>query len=313
MSGVILKGRKIERCPMCGYDKFYLDEERGELVCMRCGYVIEESMIDYGREWRIFEDESSSRELIRAGKPVSYSKVDLGLTTSFGRGSDFSKLSPEDREKFAELQRWQQILTSSSERNLKHAIRELNRLASIFNLSEVIKEEASKLYRQAVEKNLVRGRSVENVVAACIYIASRIHGLPLTLNEIAEVSGLSKKEIGKTFRYLYKQLRLKVPPATARDYIYKFGNQLGLSQKTISKALELLSEAEKQGLTSGKGPTGVAAACLYIASLLTGEKKTQGQVAEVARVTEVTIRNRYKELVSKLGLEEKLRRLESLE
>lgn len=157
---------------------------------------------------------------------------------------------------------------------------------------------------EAVRKGLIRGRSIEAVIAACVYAACRLLKVPRTLDEIADVSRVDKKEIGRSFRFIARHLNLTPKKLFVKptDYVNKFADELGLSEKVRRRAIEILEEAYQRGLTSGKSPAGLVAAALYIASLMEGEKRTQREVAEVARVTEVTVRNRYKELVEKLNL-----------
>ena len=166
-----------------------------------------------------------------------------------------------------------------------------------------VREAAAMVYRRAVEKNLIRGRSIEGVTAAAVYAACRQCGVPRTLDEVAAASKVDRKEIGRTYRFIARELILKLMPTSPQDYTARFCSKLALSEDIKSKALEILQQAENKELTSGRGPTGVAAAAIYIASILCGERKTQREVADIAGVTEVTIRNRYKELAEKLDLD----------
>jgi len=148
---------------------------------------------------------------------------------------------------------------------------------------------------------------MESVIAACVYGACRIYKVPRTLDEISHASNIERKEIGRTYRFIARKLTMKIKPSSPRDYISRFASILHLSPKTQADALKILKKAETAELTSGRGPAGIAAAALYIASLLNNEKKTQREVADVAGITEVTIRNRYKELLGKLKVSEKLK------
>ena len=301
-------------CPICGSTDLIWDRKRGEVICKRCGAVIEENMIDYSQEWREFSSEGTGESRRRTGSPLSGAKYDFGTSTKIGQATDLSKLSPSQRRKATRMSTWQRRISTASERNLKAATGELKRAASALHLPNIVVNEAADIYRRATKKELVRGRSMPSVVAGSIYAACRIHGIPRTLDEIAEAfPGLTKKDIGKTYRFICRELNIKILPTSPLDYIHRFGSELGVSQKTITEAVRLMKEAEKKEITSGKGPMGIAAAALYIAALLMGEKKTQREVADVANVTEVTIRNRYKELVEKLKLENKLKKLKELE
>ena len=185
---------------------------------------------------------------------------------------------------------------------LKVALAELKRVSSFLKLPKSVEEEAARIYRAAVQKGLVRGRSMESVVAGALYAACRRHEVPRTLDEMSEASGIEKKEIGRTYRFITRELEVTVKPSNPADYIPRFASALKLTAETQSKAVEILEMARDIELTSGRGPTGIAAAALYVASLVHGEKRTQREVADVAGVTEVTIRNRYKELIKRLKL-----------
>ena len=296
------------RCPECGSTRIIEDVHRGEVLCANCGYILEEGRIDFSQEWREF-DQRQAAEKRRTGAPTSYTKPDLGIGTKVGKTSDIEKIRKR-KGVYRRIGKWQSRIYTALERNLKLSTAELRRAASILALPQSVEEEAGKIYRNAARKGLVRGRSMESVVAGAIYAACRICGVPRTLEEIGKVfPNLDKKEIGKTYRFICRELNIRILPTSPLDYVNRFATELRLSQRTITRAIKILNQAAKKEITSGKGPMGVAAAALYIASLLCGEKKTQREVADVAGVTEVTIRNRYKELIEKLNLEEEIERL----
>ncbi len=290
------------KCPECGSPKIFRDKLRGEVVCASCGLVIEEGMVDFTQEWREFESEEAEKKR-RSGAPMSLARHDKGISTEIGMGySDIFRLPSSARPKFFRLKKWQQRISTATERNLKYALAELKRYTSFLALPSSVEETIALLYRKAVNKELVRGRSMESVIAGALYAACREHGTPRTLDEIAEVSHVPKREIGRTYRFMARQIGLRILPTDPADYIPRFASQLNLSGTVVTKALAILKQSKEKELTSGRGPTGVAAAVLYIAAQLMNEKRTQRQVAEVAGVTEVTIRNRYKELVRELQL-----------
>ncbi len=300
-------------CPECGYHRFFEDPVRGEKICARCGLVLEEEMVDFSQEWRAFDEEQKARRA-RTGAPLTSTKHDKGLTTEIGKSGEIFKVAPEKRAQYHRLTKWQKRLIESKDRNLSFALSELQRLVSYLGLSKTVHEEVARKYEEAVDKGLVRGRSMESVIAALLYAVCREMGTPRTLEEIEKASGVDKREIGRTYRYIARQLSIKILPASPEDYVPRFTTMLGLSDKVQAKAIQILKKAKKDDITSGKGPTGVAAAAVYIAAVLEGEKKTQREIAEAVGVTEVTIRNRFKELVEKLGIaeeiEKKVRELE---
>ncbi len=302
----MLRKTVIKECPECASKNIFRDSERGETICRDCGLVIEDRMVDFSQEWRDFEDDSGGSKR-RTGAPSSQTQFDQGLGTEVGTTSDFYKLgSDKERDKFFRLRKWNIRISTAIERNLKVALAELKRVSSFLKLPKSVEEEAARIYRLAVQKGLVRGRSMESVVAGALYAACRRHEIPRTLDEMGEASGIEKKEIGRTYRFVTRELEISIRPSNPADYIPRFASALKLSPETQSKAVEILEMARDIELTSGRGPTGIAAAALYVASLIHGEKRTQREVADVAGVTEVTIRNRYKELIKRLKLAKKV-------
>jgi len=295
----------VKRCPECNSIHLTYDDQRGEVICNDCGLVIEEKMVDTGQELHGSGDKGEKKG--RGGAPISMQKFDKGLTTNVGEISDIYKLESGQTRKFLRLKKWQERVSTSIERNLRLAMAELRRVASFLNLPNVVRDEASRVYNFVLQRGLVRGRSMESVIAACIYAACRSYNIPRTLDEIANASDVERKEIGRTYRFIIRKLQIKVTPSSPKDYIARFASILHLSPKTQNQALKILKKAEVSELTSGRGPAGIAAAALYVAALLNDEKKTQREVADVAGITEVTIRNRYKELLDKLNLEDKIK------
>jgi transcription initiation factor TFIIB len=297
--------RSIRKCPECNCYDLSWNKESGEITCKECGLVIEDKMVDFGQEWREI-DANSAAKFRRVGAPSSYTQFDKGLGTEIGFERDLSKFRSKDRNKYLRLRKWQYRISTAIERNLKMALAELKRVSSYLKLPKSVEEEGSRIYTMAVQRGLVRGRSMESVVAGALYAACRRNEVPRTLDEMAESSGIDKKEVGRTYRFITRELKIKILPSNPVDYMARFSSALTLSPETHSKAIKILERARLNELTSGRGPTGIAAAALYISSLINGEKRTQREVADVAGVTEVTIRNRYKELVDILKLEEEI-------
>jgi len=273
---------------------------------MDCGLVIDDSYIDQGPEWRAFDSEQMDSRA-RTGAPMTYTIHDKGLSTeiSWKNKDSYGKNIPtKSRAQLYRLRKWQKRIrvSNSSERNLSQALQELERMASNLGLPSDVRETAAVIYRKAVKHNMIRGRSIEGVVAASIYAACRMLGIPRTLEEIASVTRIKKREIGRVYRIMVRELKLNIYPTNPEDYIDRFCSKLKLSGEVKAKAFEIIKMAKEKDIVSGRGPTGVAAAAIYIAAILLGERRTQREVAEVAGLTEVTIRNRYKELIEKLNL-----------
>lgn len=234
-------------------------------------------------------------------------------TTCDGCGAYFEKgilyRNTQDRSnvpgpQLFRIRKWQQRIraTNAAERNLAFALSELDRLAMSNSLPRSVKGNAATIYRKAIGKNLVRGRSIDSLVAASIYSACRIYGIPRTLDEIAETSKISKKELGRTYRFLARELKFNILPAKPQDYIVRYCDALNLPEKVRKHSKELLDEAAERDLVSGLGPSGLAAAAIYIGSHLENEGRSQREVATAADISEVTLRCRYKKLANELGI-----------
>jgi transcription initiation factor TFIIB len=287
-------------CPECG-GQLATDEERGETVCSDCGLVVEEDSIDRGPEWRAF-DSKEKDEKSRVGAPTTNMMHDKGLSTNIGwqdKDAYGKTLSSRQREKMQRLRTWNERFRTrdSKERNLKQALGEIDRMASALGLPENVRETASVIYRRALDEDLLPGRSIEGVSTAALYAAARQAGTPRSLDEISAVSRVEKDEIARTYRYVVRELSLEIQPADPESYVPRFASDLNLSDEAERRARDLLKTAKEQGVHSGKSPVGLAAAAVYAASLLTNEKVTQSEVSEVANISEVTIRNRYHELL----------------
>jgi transcription initiation factor TFIIB len=287
-------------CPECG-GNLASDTEHGETVCEDCGLVVEEDEIDPGPEWRAF-DSREKDEKSRVGAPTTNMMHDKGLSTNIGwqdRDAYGNSLSSRQRQKMQRLRTWNERFRTrdSKERNLKQALGEIDRMASALGLPDNVRETASVIYRRALDEDLLPGRSIEGVATSALYAAARQAGTPRSLDEIAAVSRVDKDEIARTYRYVVRELALEIQPADPESYVPRFTSDLDLPEEVERRARDLLETAKKQGVHSGKSPVGLAAAAVYAASLLANEKVTQSAVSEVANISEVTIRNRYHELL----------------
>jgi len=302
----IVPQRFADKCPECGSANLVHDYDTGETVCGDCGLVLHDQMMDKGPEWRAFtQEEKESRS--RVGIPTSYSVHDKGLSTAIGRVDRDAfgrKLPLQTRLQMWRLRKWQirSRVHSSVDRNLAQAMAELDRLSDKSYIPPSVKEKAAVIYRKALDKGLVRGRSIAAIAAASLYAACRDTNTPRTLREIAEASLVDKKDVARCYRLLLRELGVQMPIADPLTYISKIAERTGISGRTQGMAIQILSDAKRRRAAAGKDPMGLAAAALYLACLQNNEKKTQKDIAEAAGVTEVTVRNRYKSLKRQLGL-----------
>jgi transcription initiation factor TFIIB len=274
---------------------------------MDCGLVIANRLADRGPEWRAFDSEQREKRA-RGGAPSTYTVHDKGLSTlidRYDRDSGGRNLPVGQKAQIYRLRRWQQRIrvSGATERNLSLALSEMTKIGDSLSLPKIALETASFVYRKALKERLIRGRSLEGVISAALYVACRQCGVTRTLEEIAQTANISRKEAGSSYRLLLKKLDFSVPLVESSDYISKYCNALMMQGRAEGAAQKIFLKARDLKLTSGRGPKSIAAAACYIASVLMGERKTQREIAEVAQVTEVTLRNRYRELLEKLTFE----------
>ena len=292
-------------CSVCKKDdKFVTDPESGEIICSNCGQVISDSNGGSNRsEWNSFSTQRRN-SISRIGAPISLARHDMGLATIIGRPDKDAagqRINTAMRYAMERLRTWDfrtQVHTST-DRNLIQAFNELNRIKDRLGLPDSIVEKTAYIYRKAQERMLIRGRTVSGILAAAIYIACRESGTPRTLKDISEGSNVKLKEVARSYRMLYFELDLKMPIIDPIRCIAKVANKSKLSEKTKRHAAEIMNTVTKNEFSAGKDPMGIAASVLYLASLKNGENITQKHIANVAGVTEVTVRNRAKDLKDK--------------
>ena len=305
------------KCPECGASEILVDSNKGEKICSKCGLILDDSMVDTQQDWRAFDSEELEKTA-RTGAPLAKTRHDRGIGTEIGKSqAELFKVSASKRGQYFRIKNWQKRLISSKDRNFGYALSELERVSSALNLSKNLQEEIATMYEKALEEGLVKGRSIEAVIGSLIYSLSREYGSPRLMNEICEVSGVDKRDLGRTYRYVARKLGLRILPAKAIDYVPRCATILGLSDKSQVKAKQYLRKIKSDEEVSGKGPIGLAAATLYIAAIISGEVVSQRKIAEAIGVTEVTIRNRCKDIAKALGLEakieQKVKELEALQ
>ncbi|MHA1770801.1 MAG: transcription initiation factor IIB [Candidatus Thorarchaeota archaeon] len=295
-----------QACSICGGTEFYEDQTRGEFICVSCGCVIDEKIMDTGPEWRAFTAEERNARA-RTGSPLTLTMADKGLATTLGwsdRDANGRAIAASNRAAIYRMRKWQirTLVHSSQHRNLSIAMSELDRLTSQLGVPSETKETSALIYRKALSRRLVRGRSIEGMVAASVYLSCRIHRIPRQLDEIVTEARVNRKELGQCVRLILRNVRIKVPIPSANDLMPRISADLGLDGQTVQKAMEIINEARERGITAGKDPGGLAAAALYIAGIITDDRRTQREIAEASNVTEVTVRNRYKDLATSLQI-----------
>ncbi len=295
-----------EKCPRCGQATLVTDANTGENFCGKCGFVLTEKVSESGPEWRSFSKEEHDGRS-RAGVPTSLAMHDMGLATIIGptnKDSTGKPLSSSMKSTIERLRTWdsRSQVHEPVDRNFRQAFSELDRLKDKLAVGDAVVEKAAYIYRKALEKGLVRGRSISALIASALYAACRDTETPRNLKDIGHASNIKRKDIARCYRLLLRELNLKMPVVNPVNCIARIASIAALSEKTKREATRILRTAEELKISAGKDPMGLAAAALYVACVSNGENKTQRDVAEAAGVTEVTIRNRYKGLKIALNL-----------
>ncbi|HUT05194.1 MAG TPA: TFIIB-type zinc ribbon-containing protein [Nitrosopumilaceae archaeon] len=300
--------QKIEEteltCENCNTSKIVTDDVNGEIACASCGCVISDYSEDRGIEHRNLSDGSDNR---RTGAGLSLKMHDKGLFTIIGiqnKDSVGKPLSSNTVQTFGRLRKWdnRSQTKTSADRSLRSALQDFGNVQSKLGLSDTVIERASLFYRKASERNLIRGRTVKGIAGACLYASCRDLEHNRTLKEIAQHLGIGRKDLARSYRSLFRELGFVVSIADPVKSISKIASKVGITEKTIRKAVHVLDAAQDAGIVAGKNPEIIAAAAIYAACMITGENKSQHEIAIAAGTSTVSIRNRISEFREKLNL-----------
>ncbi|MGA8912370.1 MAG: TFIIB-type zinc ribbon-containing protein [Nitrososphaeraceae archaeon] len=292
-------------CLICKNNRIVTDSESGEVICSNCGTVISDRNQEISRpEWRFYSAEQEN-DRSRTGIPITLAKADMGLATIIGkddRDASGHLLDGAMRNRMQRLRTWDLRTRNhtASDKNLLQAFSKLDVLKDKLALSDAVVEKIAYIYRKVQHRGLIRGRTISGLIAAAIYAGCREMETPWTLKDIAAASNVKRKDIARNYRMLLFELNLKVPNADPIKCIVKVANRSNLTENTKREAIAIMKDVAKKEISAGKDPMGLAATVLYLSCLRTGEETTQTQIAQASGVTEVTVRNRLKELKSKL-------------
>jgi transcription initiation factor TFIIB len=258
-------------------------------------------------EWRSFTTDEVNNSRSRTGMPTSLARHDKGLATIIGRANKDASgqvLDAAMRTTMERLRTWdfRTQAHTSTDRNLRQAFEHLDKLKDKLGLSDVIIEKTAYIYRKAQERGMVRGRTINSVLAASLYIACREMEVSRTLKDIAAISNIKRKELARMYRLMFFKLDVKIPIVDPLKCIAKISNKINLSEKTKRQAISIMHDVTKKEISAGKDPMGIAATVLYLSCLKTDEYRSQIDIASAAGVTEVTIRNRFKDLKSQFDI-----------
>ena len=279
------------------------DSERGEIFCGSCGVVLVDSMSDSSHGGKGYSPENFVKTA-RTGSPTSLAMNDRGLSTMIGANRDSAgkALSGKTKYEFNRLRAWDQRSKSRQTATLSKAFTLMNAMKTKLGIANNVVETAAYIYRKAVNAKLTRGRTTASLVSASLYAACREHNIPRTLDDIANAGNVERRILSRDLRTIIKKLGLNLSQYDTTSFISKISNNLNLAETTKRDAFKILERCEKEQITSGKHPVGQAAASLYVACRINGERISQKKLSTESGVSEVTIRSRAALIVKTLKI-----------
>lgn len=275
------------------------DEIRGEILCGTCGLVLADKIADTSSDRRSFTKEQYMSRT-RIGSPSKMSIYDMGLSATISttdKDASGNSLSSKQKIRFSRLRTWDnRSKRKTRDRNFVKAFSLLDTLKTRLGLTDNISEKTAYIYRKAVEKNLIRGRSIPEMLASSLYAACRETETPRSLDEIAKEANITRKALSRSYRELVRCLKLNLGATNSVDYVSKIANRVSASEKSKRIAWKILADAKKIGTTVGKNPVGLAGAALYLSCAGNGETVTYAKLSEIANTSTVTLRKRAKQL-----------------
>ncbi len=279
-------------CPECDGNTIE-NVERGETVCEICGLVLSERGLDISHSGVRAYSKQEKDKKERTGSPISILMPDIGLSTIIER----TKIKNPDLRRAA---KWNTHM-SWEKRNMLIAITELKRIGTNLNFPERVKKAAIRLYKEVFKKKLLRGRSINGMVAACAYFVSKEEKIPITFQEILDEASINENIVKKCYKILVRELKLKSPNTDPISLIPRYRAELGLNIDVEKQTIKLLEGFISKNSISGKDPKGICAGALYLISKLKNQRVSQKDISKVIGVTEVTLRSRYKEFLNNLS------------
>lgn len=301
------------KCKSCG--SFLIgDSFKGEIICPACGVVVSEQLIDAGPEWKAIVEPQDKAKRVRVGSPRTVALHDFGLSTIIGRDMKDSQgqyFDKKGRSQYYNLQKWQsRIRTTSSERTLSGVLMKITEVSHNLSLPNNVIETAAQIYRDSAKLNVARSKSIIGMTAASVYLACRKCEIGRSIKDVADAAHTDQRIVAKYYRLILKEVETNyIPPPSVWKYISKLVNTAKIDIRVERLALLLAHKTDDSRVSSGKAPAGLAAAYVYLSSVMLGVRLPQREIAEVAEVTEVTIRNRCREILAHFTIIQSLKSL----
>jgi len=285
---------KKKQCPECNSFKIQVDLSTGEEVCISCGYILEDNLIDSGP---VSSRDSAGNYILTNRTPIKLSTINFGLNTSF--------IDNLGSKKNFRLYKAQSLSTPAIERKIHIKLKDMKRACSILKIPSYIEEDIAVYYRHIVYHNLLRGKITEGIIGGLIYLLCNCNYVPRKMNEVAEVMGVSRRKLNRHIKYVHSLNLIKHTIITPSSYFPRLISELGLNNKILPILEDILMECTKHNLICGKSPLTLASAIIYLGCIVHGQHRTQREICKVSDTSEVTLRARVKEILEKTNLENK--------
>jgi transcription initiation factor TFIIB len=287
-------------CPEC-HGRLRRADNGADAICDECGLAVPDTTLD--TSVALYTPNGTGDQESRVGPSSTNLLHDKGLSTTIGWQDTDAKgnaLSEGRRQQMRRLRLWDERFRrrSSADENLMHALGEIDRMASALGVPDNTRETAGVIYRRALADGLLPGRAVESVATAALYAASRLDSVPRSIGEVSTVSRVEQIRVERAYRHVSRELELEIPPTDPRSFIGRIASDVGCTDATEREARRLAGTAVENGVHSGKHPVGIAAGALYAAAKRCDDSLRQVDIAHATDVSEMTIRNRYPEILA---------------
>jgi len=287
-------------CPVCGSKDIVFDPDTSEYVCTRCGTVIDDHVIDHGYEFRFYDNK---KILPRTSGNYTNRIHDQGIGGTkigyYGRNEKYRRMSRNQRK----------LRVNKKEKIVEKALKHLNDYIRLLKPPSYVNETAAWILREAVRGKNYKEKTLRDLAAASIYLAYKINGIPRSIKIFSKDANIPSGRLWHAVRKIHENvsnINRRIRNDDPVFFVPYLTQKLNLSQKVRYLANYIASLARDHGLTNGKSALGVATAAVYIASILLDEKRTQLEIAKTIDVTDVTIRNRYDDIVRNFDIEVRL-------
>ena len=288
----------IVKCESHPNDPLIEDYHAGDMICSVCGLVVGDRVVDVGSEWRTFSNDKETKDMCRVGAAENPMMEGRDLSTSIGAATGNAGFDADGRPVYRN-----KSIESTQDRSIRNANRDIREMAERLTVDNSIAQKAQFFFHKIYTEKIIKGRSNDAIIAACMYIACRQEQVPRTFKEICSVSKSSKRDIGRCFKTILKSIQSvqississqMIPTISSGDYFARFCSRLGLPIAIQKLAGLIADRANQLNLVNGKSPISLAAAAIFMAVSANDLNKTAKDIADVSGVAENTIKQTYK-------------------